>query len=1027
MAEIRVDPVVNVYEGRVNGIFVGNNPQNTHAVISSQNYVEGRQTFTKPNLAIKKATIHMSYSYSCTSRIGSGYSLSGCSWGIYPYHNSQFSFTGNIGTSINQSGTDVLTPAEYAAWSGVVSFSPSISQIMTPTYAGTNGDWVLTSTIRLTSCYLILELEDGTASNISPSSNGYINPTAANTFSWQYYAPGGAIGTQSSAILEYKYGGNGEVKTVNIANSNKSYTFPANFFKYSEDIRWRITVEGTDGTSATSAWTIFRTIESGKAYVNGLTPDALTSSTGQNLTFTWEIKSLSSVSQSSFRIEISQDKVNWTLLYEAPSSSNSYNAQPQSIPQGTYYWRIRLNTNLGYTAWSQIREFKLTGTPQIQNLQINQNNIDYPIVLSWMQLYQQKYEYEIYQNNILITSGAGTTQTGVSLPVGTLRATISTLFRVRIANIVDGIEVWTEWSTTSQTLTRIVPSITNFNVESLFWENDIITNWRSENQSRFEFEILRSNQVIYTANGTTAKDFVVQKGTINEAGSYVFRVRPIYVPTWDPTDLSVGTWVERSVELRDITPSITNVALSGANIDLDLTLSWQGTNYDKYEYEILKNENIVNSGNGTTGTQVLLPYNTLTVGLHKFRVRLGWKTLWTEWREINVTLVETYPSIGVLEPDGVRRERDSEILIWWTSTNQTEWQVIVDNNAYTFEGTYQTQQILQPGLLSTGTHSILLSITYITPMGVRKTIQKQVEFIVEGTPPIPTITSASVFYNNRPTIVWDTQDQQGYILNVLDLNRNLIWSTEWQNGLVVRQKVLEYLPDGPYIAQVKVINQYSKESGFGEKEFSIVTGLDAEINLQTYNDVSSAILEWETTGEPFQVFYIIRNGEVIAKTADLYYVDFTVHGECSYIVRGVTSNDVFKDSNTENVLFTIRKAVIAIVDIPQDTLSVALSRTPYSFNGNIQQENTIIHPTGRKDPIVVFGEHRSSTFNLSFTSKEIFKFLEMCEQRKVFIYRDKRQKLYLTIPEQSYKIDDIGIEYTLKGTRVDYTEVIEYD
>lgn len=787
-------------------------------------------------------------------------------------------------------------------------------------------------------------------------------------------------------------------------------------------------VIGTVDASISELYIEYEGYNESKAYAMPIAPIDTTTTTGNSLKFEWDLFNLNvEVTQSSYEIQISQNGTDWSTLANVLSSNQEYTAQPQTIAQGDWYWRVRCNTNLGLTEWSESKQFKLTGTPQITNLSLNQNNVDYTMVLSWLKLYQSKYELEIYQSSILKATFNGTTSSTVSIPVGTLTEIGPTTFRVRIANTVDGVDIWTDWASINQTLTRIVPSVSNLTVEDNFWEKAIRVNWRSESQSFWEMEILKSNVVVATFNGGTEKDFTVPIGTLTEGGAYVFRVRPIYQPTWSTTDLSYGSWQERSITLNDIMPTVSNLALSGANIDFDLTFSWASTDQQTYEVEVLKDDLVVDSYSGTTAKQIVFTNNTLSIGLHKFRIRVGYSDRWTDWQEINATLVESVPSIGVLEPDGTIVDRDNQIRIWWTSFNQSEWELNIDDGAYTFSGTYETEQLMAPGLLQTGKHTLQLNVTYITGAGVRKTTTKRAEFIVQGKPPIPTITSGDLFFNNRPTISWDTQDQQGYILEILQ-GGNVVWTTEWQNGLVTRQKILTYLANGVYTARVKVINQYSIESDWGTKTFEISTNIDTEILLEVTTQDNASYLSWNNENSAFEVFYVLRNGIVIAKTTDTIYNDYTAHFETEYTVRGINEDDVFKDSNTVSAIAEIGQGVIATVDMLDDMQNVGRVEGNYTFNGNIGVEGELIHCTGREKPIMIFGEHTTNTYSINFVIwEDYFKFVEMCKRRKVFCYRDRRQKLFLAVTNPNYTVDSTLLEHSISATEVDYSEVVSYD
>ena len=468
--------------------------------------------------------------------------------------------------------------------------------------------------------------------------------------------------------------------------------------------------------------------------------------------------------------------------------------------------------------------------------------------------------------------------------------------------------------------------------------------------------------------------------------------------------------------------------MSGSNIDLALSLSWISTNQQKYEVEIYKGDTKVKNYSGTTAISVSIPNNSLTTGLHRFRVRVAFKDRWTNWEEITSTLTETLPSIGVLEPDGVITERDNPTRVWWTSQNQSKWKLVIDEST-TYTGTTEKEKILIAGALQTGKHSMVLTVTYRTSAGVEKHVTKKAEWIVQGRPPTPTITSSSTFTTSRPTITWDTQDQQSYILELLK-GSEIIHSTDWNNGLYVSHKINDYLANGSYTVRVKVMNQYSLESEWGTKQITINATENTVIKLSSISVQNTVELRWDNPNNKFTKFYIIRNNEVIAKTTNTYYTDYTPHKDCIYVIRGINASDVYKDSNRSYEYVEINRSVLATVDKLDDQLNCAFFTSSDRFNANLGLECTLIEVSGRPYPIAVFGEHQSKNISLNLLQCDsLDKLIEMFHRREVFCYRDHSEKVFFVIPSLPYNRNSILSDHegTISAMVVDYKERVNYE
>lgn len=654
----------------------------------------------------------------------------------------------------------------------------------------------------------------------------------------------------------------------------------------------------------------------------------------------------------------------------------------------------------------------------LSNLLQQGNYWEKTITVSWLSTNQGKYEAELWQNNNKVGSTlTGTTSKSLVIPANTFSSKENALVKVRVANPQGS---WTNWSTLNLSLRDIEATISNLLIEGEYWESSIKVSWQSTNQQQFKVEVLKSNQVIKTYTGTTATSYTIPAEQLTE-GQHTIRVTVAYANRYVNSS-------ERTVTLKDMQAVVSSLALSGSNIDLELAFSWISTNQQKYEAEIYKDDVRVKNYSGTTAISVVILNGSLTTGLHRFRVRVAFKDRWTEWKEITATLTETLPSIGALEPDGVITERDDPTRVWWTSQNQSKWKLIIDEST-TYTGTTEKEKILAPGALQTGKHSMVLTVTYRTSAGVEKHVTKKAEWIVQGRPPTPTIISSSTFATSRPTVVWDTQDQQGYILEVLRDNE-VVYSTDWINGLYVQHKIETYLSNGSYTVRVKVMNQFSLESDWGAKQITVNAVEPTNITL-TSNQLENAVnLSWDNPNNRFTKFYVLRNGELIAKTTETFYVDYIAHRDCVYTVRGITEGDIYKDSNQKQEFVEISRSVLATVDKLEDQLNCAFFTSSDRFNANLGLECTLIEVSGRPYPIAVFGEHHSKNISLNLLQCDsLDKLIEMFHRREVFCYRDHSEKVFFVIPSLPYNRNSILSDHegTISAMVVDYKERVDYE
>lgn len=658
--------------------------------------------------------------------------------------------------------------------------------------------------------------------------------------------------------------------------------------------------------------------------------------------------------------------------------------------------------------------------PIITNLSTQGEFWERPINVSWRSEHQEGYEYECYYNNVKVSEGNGTTATTFTIPANTFSGTLGASVRIRLFNTrPDGVKVYSEWIERSITLKDITATITNLLVNGENWEKPIAISWQSTDQEQFKLEVYKENIIVYTQTGTTATAFTIPADTLMQ-GNYVIKVTVAYQNRYVNS-------ASKNVTLRDVMPAISSVSLSGSNIDYDLTLSWISTDQQTYEVTIYKENTLVDTKTGTAEKTLLFLHNTLTIGSYTFKVRVAYKDRWSDYKSFTTNLVETKPSIGALEPDRIVKKQDEDIHIWWTSTNQTKWNIVVDVTGATYAGTNEKELILPPNTLTVGKHSFVLIVTHVTSAGVEKSVSKSAEFLVNGKPPVPTITSTNQFNTNIPVIEWDTQEQQGYLVEIMQ-DDNMLWTSNWRNGLITRQEVGIILNDGNYTVRVKIINQFSVESDYAIQNISIVTDEPTEIILTATVLDKYVSLLWDTVNDVFEKFCIYRNNELIHITTSNTYDDYTAIGDVDYKIVGLNYNNVAKASNVEYKTLNINGCVIACVNQLFNMLDVGKITGSYSFKMQSTQDNTNILCTGRDKPITVFGEHTTNNYTISFVDYgDYFDFVTLANKRQIMCYRDRRQKLFLSVNNFEYSHDGTMAEYTVPLIEVSYNEVMTLD
>lgn len=674
------------------------------------------------------------------------------------------------------------------------------------------------------------------------------------------------------------------------------------------------------------------------------------------------------------------------------------------IITGTYRdGSIGLNFSNTHPVYNEIVEYP---PPTIENLVTIGDNWERSIEVSWRSTGQLTYEYELYQDNIKIGFGSGATETRFVIPPNTFKNTLPASVRVRVKSS----STYSSWVERALTLKDIEATISNLLVEGDKWEKPIKLSWLSTDQQQYKIEVFKSNVLQHTFTGATAKEHTMPKDILS-SGDYVFKV-------WVGYANRFVNYQTDNVTLTDIVATVGKVAVSGSNIDLPISVSWDSTDQEKYTLEVLQNSVVTHTFTGTTAKAHTIQAGTLNVGLTEFRVKVAYKDRWTEYANTSTSLVETLPSISILEPDGRIVQRDEPLRVWWTSQNQTSWKLTVDR-ATEYTGTTTKEYIIQAGTLTIGRHEITLEVTLVIAGKTKKTY-KTVEFIVQGKPPIPTITSGAIFTTNRPIFAWDSQDATAYQVEVLG-----VYASGWLNGGDNTHKIANYLPNGNYTVIVRVKNQFNIVSDEAVQQITINAVVPQAIALKVYDNYSYNVLRWVATG--YERYYIFRNDEMIGVSYSDRFTDYTAQWKNVYRVQGVTSTDAFRFSN-DVVAFT--ELDYPIISIGATMLEMKYSTSKVELNGSYSTMESKEYYAGRKQPISRYGEHEDINYRFDyseFTEENYTKLLDMVKLKQPILYRSKKHKLWLAFNSVGFVDNSMVIDYSINAYVIDTNEGIKYD
>lgn len=295
---------------------------------------------------------------------------------------------------------------------------------------------------------------------------------------------------------------------------------------------------------------------------------------------------------------------------------------------------------------------------------------------------------------------------------------------------------------------------------------------------------------------------------------------------------------------------------------------------------------------------------------------------------------------------------------------------------------------------------------------------ERVSFQTIGIPPAPQIMS--IDNSNRPTVKWNSREQEAFKLSVEDLKGNVVFETKDILGATTREyKINKVIPNGKYLFKLSILNAYAIYSEITEYTHIIDPTPIEKPTITIYKsnyfvEATSDYLEGE----------VLRDGKVIGKLKDGKFRDYTGanYKTYSYQVRAF-KNDVVGLSDKKGCVTEFGEFnTLATVDKLEDFFLIK-----YGLNESIKKvysfevQGAAISLDGKKYPFYEFDNHARASFNLSFYLEnidQVIKLQSLVEKKKEFLFRENRGT------NRQGTIQGVNVEYDVLGYLVTCTLII---
>lgn len=376
--------------------------------------------------------------------------------------------------------------------------------------------------------------------------------------------------------------------------------------------------------------------------------------------------------------------------------------------------------------------------------------------------------------------------------------------------------------------TVMAPLITDFTVTGREANKGIKCDFTIEDATTSILQVVKGGKVAYSINVTGLSTYTIPANTIPVYGECEFKI----VST-------IGT--ETVEEIKEVTltaptPSISNLAVTGASIDAPITVTADKENVTNWTIQAIQNSIVKATKTGTGNIIATFNVGEFNVG-GKTTFKVIFSNLWeSAEKSIDADLTYSQATISLLELPNSSINVDQPFTITWVTANQTNFELQVGDKIYT--GTTQKSITIPKGVIGKGTITVRLTIEFKNSY-YSNTATTTATFVGYGAPNAPVLNIKSVYSSATPTLGWTSDEQVAYEVTIkrqltvvetskeiISTNKYYLVSTALENG-------------GTYTVSVKIKNKYGLWSTESTAEFTVQFTVPTVPKIQAISDITT--------------------------------------------------------------------------------------------------------------------------------------------------------------------------------------------
>lgn len=384
-----------------------------------------------------------------------------------------------------------------------------------------------------------------------------------------------------------------------------------------------------------------------------------------------------------------------------------------------------------------------------------------------------------------------------------------------------------------------------------------------------------------------------------------------------------------------------------------------------------------------------------------------------------VTTIDSLSSAAAITPKNTYVNVGKAVFFDWTHTIATgtqqskyELQGLIGGVWTTLqeEASGETSAMVPVDLLSSGITAWRVRTANNDGVYGAYSEPAQVIFIVA-----PKVTGVTVSGNVRPTIAWQSADQQGYEIMIDGVTTGVQYGTE--KSLVWN----DLLADGAHVVQVRVVNRFGLFSQWAEATHEVVNVPQEVAPVLTAAMVGNADVQLMWAGEGAAETLVYRDGELIGRAQSAgVYVDHTAYDEHVYRVRVVAADSNYTDSNEVRIAVPLRETMLAAVG-EWNWIELAYSATaePPVRTAEMAPLYALNYYSGREKPVVEMSRHKSATYSVTYAVTEQQAAQLRGMMGKIVVHKRKGELIRGLLQSVSEARTWWGVDTTLQIVEVD--------